>query len=242
MANADFHSIAFKRLTKEHRAAIRNTIPEGVRVPLSFWRDLENTLQMFHVQEKNRAKYPPWEERDRWQRIEDLITKTIAELQEADPAMHVGRFGEKRHAILKEGSIRDCREWDAVELVDPMIRTLNDFKERSGQAVIGYDILATGYRGWAKPHREKLYADIVELWTRKLDLEPGFNRPPPPGGPPYGAIIDFFCACVAPVLGNASPPVETVAEIIVRHRDRINAGLPLRFEERKRKATLGLEL
>jgi hypothetical protein len=203
MASAGLDNNA-SNLTEQHRAAICREL-KGIKVPEEFWRELEDALDIFRVQEQNRAKHPPKQERAEWQQLGKLLTKSIAVLQEKD-----------------------------VPWRDSAVRVLEDIKFRSGRAAIAYDTLATGYDGQSKPHRELFYATLLELWVRRLGQEPSYWRLPS-GGEPRGALINFYRICVAPVFGNAVPPAHTIAGIIDRQRKRYDENQPLKFKKAQRK-------
>jgi hypothetical protein len=156
------------------------------------------------VQEQNRAKYPPKQERAKWQRIEKQLTAAIAGFQDVE-----------------------------VSWRDPAVKILKEIRLRSEQAVIGYDALGTGYGGQSEPHREHFYVTILDLWEA-TGQELAYSNPPQ-GGVPYGPLIDFFRACVAPVFGNAIIPAHTIAGIIDRQCERHDEKLPLMFKKRQQK-------
>jgi hypothetical protein len=59
-------------------------------------------------------------------------------------------------------------------------------KYRASRAIIGYETLATGYGGRSRPHRELLYASILDLWVNQLGQKLSYSRPPPT--PPWRTV------------------------------------------------------
>jgi hypothetical protein len=176
-------------ISVEHRRDIEAAIPTGVKVPDAFWSDLTDALDVFVAMDRNRNRRPPWRELKKWKRAEEYAAALIAELRGVDGPSWVG-------AALK---------------------MLEDLRERAGRAIIGYEFIATGYRGRAAPHRMVLFETICDLWVRHLKQELGYSMPPT-GGEPYGPAIRFFEACLAPALGVVSP--HAVRGAIDRAKDR----------------------
>jgi hypothetical protein len=112
-------------------------IPAGVEVPKNFWRDLDDALEIFRVQDQKRTNTPPSRDRQKWQRIIKRTDALIADLESVQ-APWLGQA----------------------------LSILKDMKYHAESAAIGYETLATGYGGRSKPHRELLYTAICDLWIR----------------------------------------------------------------------------
>jgi hypothetical protein len=82
----------------------------------------------------------------------------------------------------------------------------------------------------SNPYRENMYIGLLRIWTDTIGGKPTFNRPPQ-GGQPYGPLIDFFCACLTPILGDKTRGAYGIADIIDRVRD------PEGHAKRKRRKT-----
>jgi hypothetical protein len=185
-------------LTAEHCAAIRAAIPPHVKVPQEFWSALDLVVTSFHTSETSRKRKPPRRELERWRRIE-----------------------KNTEALARD--LRAIRLEIAAEGFDPFwpnraLRALWPIMHRAESALIGYGILGAGYGGRRQPHRELFYRGILDLWQIHLGQELTYSRSPE-DHKPSGSLIQFFQACIAPVLGQA-PPLETIVTIIKREKKR----------------------
>lgn len=195
-------------ISAEHQQAIKAAIPAGVEVPAEFWRDLDDALAVFEAMEANRTTRPPWRELEKWKRIEKSAAALIADLKDARPPW---------------------LDW-ALRVLDGEDGK-DGIKYRASRAIIGYETLATGYGGRSRPHRELLYASILDLWVNRLGQKLSYSRPPPTRhGEPYGPLIQFFRACV----DDAALTAEGIATIIGRERRRRQDKRLLMFAARKR--------
>lgn len=99
---------------------------------------------------------------------------------------------------------------------DHVLKEMADFAE-TGR--LGYEMLAASKRGRADPHVEMLYDRVLQLW--RFDLGQFVGVSTSADGKRGGPMLKFFSACVAPVLGDASPKPETVRDIarrLARHK------------------------
>jgi hypothetical protein len=198
-------------ISAEHQRAIEAAIPDGIKVPDKFWRDLDDALAVFVAMEANRTTRPPWRELEKWKRIEKSAAALIADLKDARPPW---------------------LDW-ALRVLDGEDGK-DGIKYRASRAIIGYETLATGYGGRSRPHRELLYASILDLWVNQLGQKLSYSRPPPTRhGEPYGPLIQFFRACVDDA---AALTAEGIATIIDRERRWRHEKRPLMFAARKNRS------
>jgi hypothetical protein len=185
---------------EKYFAGVRAAVPPGVKPSSSFWRDLQTAVAVYSIQDERRAKKLPWQERRRFQRIEDLADALGAEL-------------------------RDLRQTFSMDHGDPLwpnraLQALWPVKYRAESSRIGHEMLSHGYGGRRKPHRELLYAAVLDLWVIHLNQPLQYSRNTGRKSKPGGPLVRFFQACIAPVLGKKALPAETIATIIDRGKKR----------------------
>jgi hypothetical protein len=211
-------------LTEAHCAAVAAEIPAGVEVPQEFWRDLDAAITLFCAMAERRTSKPlprgplklgaltehgplkQWSPRDQlkqWQRIVELTDALAAEL---------------RDLRRQPSGDHSDRAWPSRGLRD--LWPIRFFAESN---LIALESLSAGRR----PHREFLYAGILDLWEMHLGQPLKYSRSGEQGLP-GGPLIRFFTACIGPVLGDDAPTLEGIIKIIKRERKRRRLSAALR--------------
>jgi hypothetical protein len=129
------------------------------------------------------------------------------------------------------GQLNDFRQYpiaghDEIEpelcrLIHEVESELSNLEAVRQQICSHIDNLDTAIRRFQRnsnPHRENMYIGLLRIWTDIIGSKPTYNRSPL-GGPPYGPLIDFFRACLTPILGDKTRSAYGIADIIDRVRD-----------------------
>ena len=183
------------RLTVDYQAWVASAIPPEVKVPESFWSDLTQIIVGYTRFEHRRENYPIKQQRKRWQRIGAAVETLGAELRR----------------------LRRATPWRDPDPLWPN-RALAELREVRLRVEIHnrYHKIWTTFRGRQNPHREFLYWGVLCCWIDQLGGELCYSRSATNevGGP----TVEFFVACVAPVLGDKMIGLEAIAKIIDREK------------------------
>jgi hypothetical protein len=191
-------------LTAEHWQAISAAIPSHVKAEAN-WAELEpivraeldEAIVLFRAQSARRQRYPIAAERRRWNRVGDLTNKLETELR-----------------MLRE--LKPPSDPDPPWLLQALaaLRRVNN----RVQDVAAWHETWAAFRGTKYPYREHLYRDVLCVWTGRLNgrLENYWITK----GEPRGPLVEFFVACVRPVLGDKTPRRGGIVDIIERERER----------------------
>lgn len=208
-------------LTKEYCDRVAAEIPRGIEVPQEFWRDLDATITLFHAMAERRATKPlprgplklgaltergplkQWSLRDQLKQLQRIVALTdelAAELR--DLRTHPGDHSDP--------------SWPSRWL-----RDLWPYRHFAESNLIGLESLSAS----RQPHRELLYAGILDLWEIHLGQplrrsRSGKRSRSEKRGVPGGPLIRFFTACIEPVLGKDTPTPEGIVGIIKREQKR----------------------
>jgi hypothetical protein len=192
------------RLTAEHWQAISAAIPSRIKtkanwpkLELRVQADLDKAIVLFRTLNSRRQRYPIAAERRRWKHIGDLANKLAIELR-----------------VLR--GLKPTSDDDPDWLTEALI-ALQRVMHRVGDVSAFHDT-RRAFRGRKNPYREFLYHDVLRVWARRLKgrLE---NYWVSEQGEPRGPLVEFFIACVEPVLG-AETPRAGIVDIIERERKR----------------------
>jgi hypothetical protein len=193
------------RLTAEHWQAISAAIPSRIKTKANWPKleprvraDLDTAIVLFRTLSCRRQRYPIVEERRHWRRIISLITKLEAEM----------RWVLGRNPVFDVGDPR----WPN-RVLHELIWVLEKAEVHSA-----FHDTWSAFRGRKNQYREFLYHDVLRVWTRLLKgrLE---NYWVSEQGEPRGPLVEFFIACIEPVLG-AKTPRAGIVDIIERERKR----------------------
>jgi hypothetical protein len=194
----------FDGLTEEHREHIRDAVPD-VEISAEAWAELEEVLAGFCRLRSRRQGIK--EDRRRWRHIGDLVVKLAEELRQLRR-----RPWSDSDPQWPDRGLRPDRVLDAL-------REVHQEAENRG----AYYATQAAFGGRQNPHRGFLHEGVLRVWTERLGGGLRFSNSPS-GGSPYGPLIRFFIACVAPVMGDETPQPSGVAEIIDRERRRRRRG------------------
>jgi hypothetical protein len=202
-------------LTDEHRRAIAETLV-GREVDLArVCRQLESALEGYQVLEQDRKLKPPRKARDRRQHTRELISQLVIGLR-GDPEGLLAQLKDIRqnpiagHDELEPELVRIIREQE-LELA-----TLEAMRRRVDSHIENLDTLCRAFDKKRNPYRKNLYIGVLRIWTDIVGDTPTYSRPWAGGGEPFGPLINFFHACLAPVLGDKMPGPHGIAAIIDR--------------------------
>lgn len=191
------------RLTAEHWQAISAAIPSRIKTKANWPKlelrvraDLDTAIVLFRTLSSRRQRYPIAAERRRWNHIGDLANKLAIELR-----------------VLR--GLKPPSDPDPDWLTQSLI-ALQRVSDRVKDVSAFHDTWAA-FRGTKDPNREHLYHDVLRVWTRRFKepLKCWITEQ----GEPRGPLVDFFTACVKPVLG-AETPRAGIVDIIERARER----------------------
>lgn len=192
------------RLTTDHWQAISAAIPPHIKTKANWAKlelrvraDLDEAIVLFRALSARRQRYPIAAERRRWNRIGDLTNKLETELQ-----------------MLRE--LKPPSDPDPPWL--PQALAALRRVDNGVQDVTAWHETWAAFRGTKHPYREHLYHDVLRVWTRRLKgrLENYWITK----GEPRGPLVEFFVACVRPVLGDMTPRRGGIVDIIERERER----------------------
>ena len=159
--------------------------------------DLDEAIVLFRTLSVRRQRYPISAERQRWNRIGDLTNNLASELR-----------------MLRE--LKPPSDPDPPWLPQALaaLRRVNNRVED----VTAWHNTWMAFSGTKNPYREHLYHDVLRVWTRRLKgrLENYWIV----RGEPRGPMVEFFVACVRPVLGDKTPRRGGIIDIIERERER----------------------
>jgi len=190
------------RLTAEHWQAISAAIPSRMKTRTNWPKlepivraDLDEAIVLFRTLSSRRQHYPITAERRRWNYIGDLTERLITRLR-----------------MLRD--LKPPSDDDPDWLTEALI-ALQRVMHRVGDVSAFHDTWRA-FRGRKNPYREFLYHDVLRVWTRRLKgrLE---NYWVSKQGEPRGPLVEFFIACIEPVLG-AKTPRAGIVDIIERER------------------------
>lgn len=202
-------------LTDEHRRAIAETL-EGRDVELErVYRQLDYALEGYQVLEQDRKLNPPQEARDRRQHTRELLSELVIELRDDQEELlaRLKDFQQRPIAGHDEVEPELCRLIHEQELE---LATLEALRRRVDSHIDNLDAMGRRFHGKSHPYRKNLYIGVLRIWTDIVRDELTYNRPWASGGEPFGRLIDFFHACLAPVLGDKMPGPHGIAAIIDR--------------------------
>jgi hypothetical protein len=192
-------------LPETYRRAVEAALPRGVTVDSDFWDALWGILGRYLLAEQYRKCNPPTARTKEWQRF------------------------EKRLVQFKGAMIAVRRTIDR-RMIDPenqppawwinLLWAVQEAQWRASEYSQSYQKAGAGFRGRTNPQRERLYGDILRLWQGHLGQSLAISRSPKKGGAPYGPPIQFFKACVSPVLGETAPMEEGIVSAIKREQQR----------------------
>lgn len=186
--------IDYEAIADWHREQVAAVLPPGVDIDKA-WPDLQQCfygfLRFHHVRTRKR----PLEERKRWEEITRLIDELASKVRTVNHETVWKDFdpmGSNR--LLKELQKFRLKAELKIEIWGPL----------SGEL----------FSGKRNAHRDFLHWGILRAWTDRLGGRlTTYSKSDLPRGP----LIDFFVACVTPILPDVPSP-HTVADIINRER------------------------
>lgn len=202
-------------LTNEHRRAIAETLV-GRDVELErVYRQLEYALEGYQVLEQDRKLNPPQEARNRRQHMSELLSELVIELRDDQEDLLARLKDFQQHPIAGHDEV----EPELSQLIHEQeleLATLEALQQRVGSQIDNLDAMGRRFHGKSHPYRKNLYIGVLRIWTDIVGDELTYNRPWASGGEPFGRLINFFHACLAPVLGDKMPGPHGMAAIIDR--------------------------
>jgi hypothetical protein len=179
-------------LTAGYRRAVTAALPAAIE-PADIWRDLAEAIAGYYTLLEHR---PTKIELKRWRKIVALTNALDKEFR----AMRTpGRTLKGDMAI--RASLALCPIQDLAEA-----------------HVAGYQMINEAFQRRQNPHRQFLYGAVLDIWRRCIGRPLRFSRTESNHGMPRGPLIEFFKACVIPILGDEAPKVRGIATIIERAR------------------------
>jgi hypothetical protein len=208
-------------LTDEHRRAIAETLV-GRDVELErVYRQLECVLKSYQIFEQDRKLNQLKQfktELKRWQRQRELLSELIiiarAHLEEAITWSKI--FHE--YPTAKHYEEKELARSRSLHKMETRLATFEEMQQEADSQIKILNGLVRAFRQNRNPFRKTLYENVLLIWQDTIKGKLTYSRPGS-GGEPYGPLIDFFCACLGPVLGGKMPGPYGIAAIIDGVRD-----------------------
>jgi hypothetical protein len=210
-------------LSDAHRQAIADTlVNRGVDLE-QVYLQLERISEGYQILERDREL--DRSNRIRLQHEEERVSELIAWSKGYRANLHANLNDFQQHPIAGHDEIEPelCR---LIREVESELASLEIMRRRIQFAVSNLDAVAHRFRGKSNPYREHLYIGVLRIWTDIVKEKLKYSRPPT-GGLPYGPLINFFHACLMPILNDKTPSASGLAGIIDRIRN------PERYAKRK---------
>jgi hypothetical protein len=213
-------------LSDMHRQAIVDAIGDRKVDLEQVFLQLERIYEGYQALERDRELNPPNKARGKVE-ARDLILELITLWRGDRDNLHTQLSNYQHHTVsgLDEIEQELCR---MIQKLESELTTLEAMQRYICSHIDNLDAEVRKFRGNSKPHRENMYAGLLRVWTDIIGGELKFNRPPP-GGQPYGPLIDFLHACLTPILGDKMRSTHGIADIIDRVRN------PERHAKRKKR-------
>jgi hypothetical protein len=195
-------------LTPEYCARIEAALPPGVMMTPEAWIELNEILVGYHIFRTRHASYPIVEERKHWKRLGKAVDAAAAELR---------RLQRKT-------------PWSSPDpgWINRALAALWEVR-RKVETRAAYHQIWSAFGRRQNPHREFLYWGIMRVWTDRLGGKLRYSNSPGPSGP----LVQFFLACVEPILGGETPGAG-IADIIDRERESRAATEDYKRQQRER--------
>jgi hypothetical protein len=158
-----------------------------------------------------------------WSRVRSNTEKLIAAINVADDPTYPQLMGSTEDEWMREhladhlanrtDALIAARKDEHAKLLAHFLNT----KKRASVLEDLYRHLARARSGRKNPDRKFLYGHVVRIWTEVVGERVKWSRSST--GEPTGRLVEFFIACVAPVLGNRTPSREGIKDILERERD-----------------------
>jgi len=177
-------------LLETYRAAVAAAIPAGIVVSETFWITLRERIGLFLKMRDRWLRTPA--ARKRWERIDKVVDELASEMRR-----------ERQNTSHEHANAY----WP-----NRVLAGLQEAKAQSTAHLIYYRVAAEARNKGRDPNREYLFQTVIDLWV-SLGQEVGYSTS---GGSRSGPLVDFFKACLDPLLGDQ--PDETVRSIIRRRR------------------------
>jgi len=201
-------------LSDEHRQAIEDTLVDRKvdreQVEQVFLQ-LERIYEGYQALERDRELNPP-PNKARLQQERERISVSELITQRENLCRQLNDFRHSGHDEIEQELCRLIHE------VESELSNLEAVRRRICSHIENLDAAIRRFQRNNNPHRENMYIGLLRIWTDIIEGKPTFNRPPN-GGPPYGPLIDFFRACLTPILGDKTRGAHGIADIIDRVRD-----------------------
>jgi hypothetical protein len=199
-------------LTDEHRRAIAETLV-GRDVELELvYRQLEYAWAGYHALEQDRKLNPPKKARDQQQHTRELILELVIKARSDRDGWLAQLEDIRQNPIASHDELEPelCRILREQELE---LATLEALQRRIDSHIENLDTLV---HRKGNPYRKNLYIGVLRIWTDIIGDKLTYQRPWASGGEPFGPLIDFFTACLRPVLGDKMPGPHGIAAVIDR--------------------------
>jgi hypothetical protein len=209
------------RYTEDQWQAIAKTLPvtcDQARVR----KELEITVSEFQrFSELEKTKY--WstsaQKAKAWKRAEraavELLNSIKAAEDDPDYLQFVGDERDWRRRYRKDltpAEFAAARKFDHEQ----QLGLLKLMEWRFAELAQGFSFVTKSRQGRKNPPRAFLYHHVVRIWTHVVCERIKWSRSPT--GEPTGPLVEFFIACVAPVLGNTAPGREGIKDILEREK------------------------
>lgn len=210
-------------LSEAHRQAIADTLVDRDVDPKQVYLQLECISEGYQILERDR-------ELDRVNKIrlqheEERVSGLITWSEGYRANLHAHLNDLQQHPIAGHDEVEPelCR---LIREVESELANFEMARRRIQSGINSLDAVAHRFRGKSNPYREHLYIGVLRIWTDIVKEKLKYSRPPT-GGLPYGPLINFFHACLMPILNDKTPSASGLASIIDRIRD------PERYAKRK---------
>jgi hypothetical protein len=208
-------------LTDGHRRAIAETLV-GRDVELErVYCQLAHVLEGYQILEQDRKLNRFKKELKRWQHQRELISELIIMRrmqQEGGTAM----LKDIQQIPAAERDEEDEPDEPALVRIlrkeELWLETLEEMRRQADSYIETLSRLDGAFHKKRHLGRKNLYEDTLRIWRDIIGDELTYSRPWASGGEPYGALIDFFRACLGPILGDKMPGPHGIARIVDRVR------------------------
>jgi hypothetical protein len=191
-------------LPETYRRNIESALPRGVTVNSDFWDALWGILGRYLLAEQGRKRNPPTARAKEWQRFEKRLVQFKGDM------IAIRRTIDRR---LIDTENQPPSWWLNL------LWAVQEARWRANEYRQSYQMAGAGFRARSNPQRERLYGEILNLWQGHLGQPLKIWRSRETGKP-TGPLIQFFKACIDPVLGETAPKPEGIVSIIEREQRR----------------------
>lgn len=205
-------------LTDEHRRAIAETLV-GRNVELErVYRQLEYVLEGYQVLERNQPQSEFKAVLKRRRRQRELISELLImrrddheamlkSIQENPAAAHDEEEDEEDELARNQVLLRREETW---------LATLEEMQQQAEARIGMLESLDQGFHRKANLWKKNLYENVLQIWQNTIKGKLTYSRSWEETGEnePFGPLIEFFTACLKPVLGSKMPGPYGIAAII----------------------------